>query len=180
MKIMLVLVCLVAVTACTKPTRVTQMTAPAVEVEKIASSPDLQGSMELGQVTGGKETNIVTISEVGPSGFRQALDQSLQVNGLLALNPAEADYRLDANLVELEKPFISFDAEVTSVINYTVYEKETDAVFFHKTITAPFIARYSSAWSGSTRLQMANEGSIKTNIRLFLQEFVAHWTRGQP
>ncbi len=155
------------------------MTTQAVAPEKVAANPDLQGTIELGGVGGGEETSPLWTSEVGTPEFRQALDQSLQVSGLLAQDPSAAAYMLEADLIEVDQPAVGFDMTVGSTVDYKVYNKTDDTLFYQKVITASYTADFSDALIAVKRLQLANEGSIKENISRFLRAFINHWEQSK-
>ncbi len=180
MRLLAAALALLGLAACAEPARVSQMTTSAVDVEKVAASPGIQGSVQLGSVTGGETTNPLWTSEVGTAEFRQALDQSLKINGLLASDPAAADYLLTAKLVEVDQPLVGFDMSVRSTVDYTVYDARSEAVFFQKTVRAAYTASFSSSYIAVKRLQLANEGSIRDNIGQFLRAFIAHWAEQAP
>jgi hypothetical protein len=73
---------------------------------------------------------------------------------------------VDVNLLGLSQPAIGFDMTVTSHVNYKVFDKAGQP-YLLETIDAPFTATMSDAFVGVKRLQMANEGSIRTSIEKF-------------
>ncbi|MEO1193939.1 MAG: hypothetical protein AAFY02_19440 [Pseudomonadota bacterium] len=172
--------CVVGLAACAKPARVAQMSSGAVDSARIADNATIQGSLELGPVTGGEETNPLWTSEVGPAEFHQALDQSLQASGLLAVAPDSAPFVLTANLVEMDQPLFGADVRVTSTVDYEVTERVGGAPYFKKTLVVGYTADFSDALLGVERLRLANEGSIRVNISAFVQEFVTFWIENPP
>ncbi len=180
MKIALSLILVTLLAACAQPARVSQMTTQAIQPERVAANPELQGAIELGGVGGGEETSPLWTSEVGTPEFRQALDQSLQVSGMLAPDPAAASYMLEADLIEVDQPFMGFSMTVASTVDYKVYNKADNTLFFQKVVTASHTATPSDAFLGVKRLQLANEGSVRENIRQFLRAFINHWEQNKP
>lgn len=166
--------CLVALGACSQPARVSQMTVTNVAGASVAADPALLGSLAVEQVSGGQETNPLWTSEVGNADFRAALENSLQANALLAGDPAAAPYRVSAELLEVDQPVFGFDFTVTSIVAYRVVDA-AGALFFERRVTHPFTASVGDAFYAPQRLQIANEGSIAGNIRIFIDDFIAHW-----
>jgi len=116
-------------------------------------------------VTGGEATNPMWLSKVDDDGFKSALNASLDSAG-----PASADascaFPVDANLLGLSQPSMGFDMTVTSHVNCKVYNSGSEP-FLLATIDAPYTATMSDAFMGVERLKKANEGSIRTGIRMF-------------
>ena len=129
----------------------------------------LKSALAVRSVTGGKETNPIWTSEVDNAGFKSALSQSISVVGYGA-EGRKAKYFVDADLQKLDKPLIGLTFDVTSTVNYKV---EGEGFQKNIPITATGSASFSEAWSGVERLRIANEKSIKENIRKFLIELSA-------
>jgi hypothetical protein len=179
LRLLAALICVAAVGACAQPARVSQMTVANVAGASVAEHPDLVGILTIDQVSGGQETNPLWTSEVGNAEFRTALENSLQANALLAASPDAARYRVSAVLEKLEQPLIAFDTRVTSVVSYRVVDAG-GATFFEQKVTHPYTASVGDAFYGPQRLQLANEGSIAGNIRIFINAFVEHWRLNRP
>lgn len=132
-----------------------------------AKAPEqLQGQFTVRQVTGGKDTNPLWTSQVDNAGFRNALVQSLNVAGYGAGATGGTKYMIDAELQELKQPLLGFTFDVVSTVNYTVEGGGNKTVI---PITATGTATTSDAFVGMERLRMANERSIKENIKAFLK-----------
>lgn len=180
MRTLLSLLLVTLVAACAQPARMSQMATQAVEPATVAANPGLQGTIELGGVGGGEETSPLWTSEVGTSEFRQALQQSLRASDLAAASPESATYMLEADLIEVDQPTFGFSMTVRSTVDYKVYDKTDDSLFFQRVVTASHRASVSDAFLGVKRLQLANEGSMKQNIRQFLRAFINHWQENKP
>lgn len=117
-------------------------------------------------------------SQVGTPEFQQALTQSLQANTMLATGAPR--YHLDANLENLDQPALGgFDMTVGSRIRYKLTDIATGKPAFEKAIETEYTANFSDAFAGVERLRLANEGSIKKNIGLFLEALVQAF-KAQP
>ncbi|MFM7779406.1 MAG: hypothetical protein ACKPB8_11735, partial [Alphaproteobacteria bacterium] len=138
-----------------------------------------------GQVSGGLETDpamkVMNVIMMGPiiavdldisnSDLAEALRLSLSVRTMLASR--DERFRLEANLIELNQPFMGFDMTVTSKFRYRLTRLADNAIVFEREITAPFTAAFSSSLIGVERLRLANEGSIRENISQFLAALIA-------
>jgi len=128
----------------------------------------LQHAMCVRNVTGGESTNPMWVSKVDNDGFKTALGTSLDSAGLTA--PADkCAYPVDVNLLGLSQPAAGFDMEVTSHVNYKVYDS-SGAPYLLETIDAPFTAAMGEAFLATERLKLANEGSIRESIKQFFDK----------
>jgi hypothetical protein len=125
----------------------------------------LAKNMTVRSVSGGKETNPMLSSQVDSNSFRDALNSSLRSSGYdAASNPK---YFIDADIQALTQPIFGLTFNVVSTIRYTVEGEGKRKLF---PITATGTATTSDAFVGTERLKIANERSIKENIKLFLKE----------
>jgi len=131
------------------------------------SNAKLKGQVLVGNVTGGKETNPMWTSQVDTQGFRGALDKSIAMAGYRAADASQAKYSVDANLKDLNQPLFGFSFDVVSTVLYTVTGEGQKRQI---PVTATGTATTSDAFVGMERLRIANERSIKENIKLFLQK----------
>jgi hypothetical protein len=60
--------------------------------------------------------------------------------------------------------------EVITHVEYTLTDSATDKIVFNKTIIGDYTAATGDALTSITRRRLANEGSGKRNIALFLDE----------
>ena len=140
----------------------TQRTAPAA----------LKNAIAVADVTGGRETNPLWVSQVASDAFRSALEDSLANAGVFERGLAASKYRLTADLNQLEQPAFGFDMTVTSSIKYTVVDTKTGKEVYSRLIRAPFTAGFSDSPLGATRVRLATEGSIKKNIELLINDLL--------
>jgi len=162
---------LLATAACAQPARTSNMIAYPTEAAFEAVPEDLKGSLRLGEVTGGQETDPLWQSEVGNAEFRDALIATLQSHRL-AGTEAEAPYELDAQLIKLEQPLAGFDLTVTATARYVVERRADGSTAFDETITTPFTADFSSSFMAIERLRLANEGAARSNITEFVRRYL--------
>ena len=172
-RFLLVGVAALALSACASPAKLENMVT-SVTAGGQATPSDLVEAICVAKVTGGKKTNPLWTSEVDDAGFRAALEGSLRNSRLAASNADNCRYDLDATLLDLAQPIIGFHMTVTSNVNYSVLEPRSDNPYFLTTVTAPYTATVGDAFAGVTRLRLANEGSIRSNIQKFIDELLAH------
>jgi hypothetical protein len=131
-------------------------------------SPALQHTICIRTVTGGETTNPLWVSKVDSGDFQSALSVSMENAGLIA-PPDACRYSLDVNLLGLSQPSFGLDMQVTSHVNYKVFDATAQPILL-ETISAPFTATFSDSTIGFVRIKRANEGSIRASISQFLQK----------
>jgi hypothetical protein len=157
---------------CAQPARMDQMTAiPSVELPVTSG---LRHAVQVNDVTGGSSTSPLWVSKVGNTEFQAALQTSLRGAGLLADGPGR--YHLDTVLVSLEQPLLGFDLSVKSTVHYVLTDSSGKSLF-DSPVTAEFTATVGDAFAAVERLRIANEGSIKKNIQMFMDQLIT--TMGQ-
>jgi hypothetical protein len=145
------------------------VTAPAAGP---AFPAPLQHAMCVRNVAGGEETNPMWASKVDDKGFRAAIASSLDSAGLTAPGADSCHFPIDVNLLGLSQPSMGLDMTVTSHVNYKVYDTAGQPLLL-ETIDTPYTAKFSDAFAGVKRLQLANEGSIRESIRAFFDKLRA-------
>lgn len=145
---------------------------PAVSEQSIVTPQSkLFESVSLGEVGGGKETNPLWTSQVSSENFAEALEQTFAAHAMLSSD--EGDYRLDAELVKLKQPFAGTSMSVTSDVKYTLTNIDTGAVVFDEVISEKYTAAFSDSFVAVKRLQLANEGSIKSNLSTLMEKLIS-------
>ncbi len=166
----LVLVMLGGLSACASGAKPEAMAIGVTEQTLIDADSPLRGRITVGSVAGGQETNALWTSEVSNTDFAEALRRTLAVHTLLAAGTG--DYVLSAELREVKQPVFGFGMEVTSRIFYRLVEQKTSQPVFEREVTASYTAPFSSAFLGSTRLRLANEGSVRENLSQFVEALI--------
>src|SRR5258708_110032 len=75
---------LLLVSGCATGARTGAMTVPVTLQTIIAASSPLHSAIRVGTISGGSETNPLWMSNVSDDNFRQALEQSLGLQAMLA------------------------------------------------------------------------------------------------
>jgi hypothetical protein len=158
-------VALLALSACATPSEPGNMlvSTPSTMTEYPSA---LHQALCVRTVTGGEGTNPLWVSNVSSGDFQSALSASLENAGLLAA-PNSCRYQVDVNMLGLSQPGFGLSMEVTSHVNYKVFDAADQPVLL-ETITAPYTATFSDSPIGFVRVKRANEGSVKANITQFL------------
>jgi len=156
---------------CAKPAEVQKMVYQRSQPVLMSIDSPIRETIVIENVVGGQGTKWR--SKVGNSEFREALRRSLDHEGALASDPRDAKYVLNATLVELEQPFAGagFNPTVTSIVKYQLIDLKSGKPLFDEVIVSSYTAKLSDDyWSGSKRLKLANEGSIRENISAFIKK----------
>lgn len=161
---------MVGLAACAQPAQVGGMVVQ--DQGSAAANHPLRNAIALGAVTGGETTNPLWTSEVGAPEFAEALRRSLDGHGLLAPDPSEAVYVLDADLEKVAQPSGGLALTVTSTVSYRLTEpigpERPPLLRYEDTVTAPYTAELSDSLLMAQRLRLANEGSIRENVSRFI------------
>ncbi|MGF1740444.1 hypothetical protein L4C34_05045 [Vibrio profundum] len=151
---------------CATPAKVSHM---EIKNTAMAFDPSLSGAIAVDQVKGGEGTNPLWKSKIANSDFDAAVKSSLKSFSLLSEGKQPA-YELSVVIVDVEQPSFGFDMKVTSKIRYVLVEKSSGKAVFEETIKAPYVAQFSDAFYGASRLKIATEESAKKNIAEFLKK----------
>lgn len=153
----------VTLVGCAAPASHQGMTVASSDVSPLKSEK-LNQQVYVRNVTGGRDTNPAWISQVDSQSFRTALEASLSSLGYRSTSP-DAKFRVDANLQDLHQPGFGLTFNVQSTVGYTV---TTESGSNNLPVTAVGTATISDAFIGAERMKIANERSIKENIKAFI------------
>lgn len=154
------------IAGCATPARVEQMQVNTSLAQRTAAgSSPLRDNVAIRDVTGGKETNPMWVSNVSSADFERALEASLRDVGIWSSNRQAGRYQLVAHLEKIDQPFGGFDMTVTTTVRYTLVERASNRTVLERVVVAPYTAVFSAAFAGSERLKIANEGAIRGNIQ---------------
>ena len=163
LKLLTAAVAAIVLVGCATPASQQAMTIDTTDVA-VEASEKLKGQVYVRNVTGGKDTNPLWTSQVDSQSFKVALEQSLATLGYKS-DSSNAKYKVDANLQDLNQPGFGLTFNVQSTVAYTV---ATDAGSSNVPITATGTATPSDAFIAIERLKIANERSIKENIKAYI------------
>ena len=160
----LILVLATLIMGCATPANRQAMTVSKFEGNVIVN-PNLKAKFYVRNVSGGKDTNPLWTSQVATEDFKGALDQSLDAVGYKAERSETATYFIDAELKELDQPLVGLTFDVHSNVFYVVDGKGDKKSI---PITATGKATVNDAFIAIERLKIANEKSIRENIKAFI------------
>jgi len=154
--------------ACATPARPGLMVPESALFPSHSLDSPLRNAIAISKVGGGEKTNPLA-SKVGDRELDEALHLSLKRYGFLITSDADAPFRLEVFLIELKQPSVGLTMIVTSAMRYKLTRNLDDQMMYDDIITASYGATVGDAFSGVHRLKLANEGSIRANIAIFLQ-----------
>lgn len=150
---------------CATPANRQAMTLSKFE-GNVTLDPNLREAFAVRSVGGGQTTNPLWTSQVGNEDFKGALDQSLEELGYKSIDSSKPPlYFVDADLKELDQPLLGMTFDVMSNVVYTV---EGQGIKKTIPISAVGTAKVADAFIAVERLKIANERSIRENLRLFI------------
>lgn len=155
--------------ACASGARPDAMTVLPSTIQIAQPGDFAHRGLKINNVNGGSSTNPLWTSQVSTEDFRIALEESLRGANYLG-STSDAPLSLTASMIDLKQPFAGFDMSVTSTVRYSVTD-QSGVVIFDDTVSATGTARMGEAFAGVERLRLANEHSIRENIRSFLERF---------
>jgi hypothetical protein len=123
-------------------------------------------------VTGGRDTSSAGASQISDADFAAAIRSSIQQSALFTkvLEGNASDYTLSVFIVRLEQPTFGMTFDVTIETNWTLTRRADSKVFWQKSLTSTGTATMGDAFSGVTRLRLANEKAARMNIEAALKE----------
>jgi hypothetical protein len=157
---------------CAAPARTDQMVSSATPSQRIASTA-MRNNVAVRDISGGKDTNPMWVSNIGNSEFEQALENSLRDAGLLSAGKQAGKYQLTAHMEKIDQPMFGASMTVTATVNYSLVERATGKEILNRTVNLPYTAAWNSSFIGTERLRLANEGAIRVNIAKIIDEIFA-------
>jgi len=173
-----VLALAILMSGCASGARTGCMTMSVTADTIVSESSPLHSTIKIGTVTGGKETNPLWKSNVSNENFRQALEQSLSLETMITSK--EPRYLINADLIDLDQPFVGTSMTVTARVHYTVVGNSDQDMKLDETVVTPYTAKFSDSFLGVERLRLANEGAIRENIHAMIVKLIAASQPGQP
>lgn len=160
---------LMGLSACATPSRPEAMTLGTTA--GLTATPRDVGyrSVTTVNVSGGSETNPMWTAQVSNAAFKTALQDSLAAAGYMGTEGRPLI--VTANMVDLKQPMMGLSLSVTSQVQYSV--TRDGQVIFNEIIAATGTASMGESLVATERLRLANEKSIKENIKQFLERFRA-------
>ena len=130
-------------------------------------------TLKIGEVIGGEESDpLWKGSRIDDVSFKGALLIALQNSKIYPLVDANqiSNYSLNIMLLAQDQPAIGLDMTTTLVVKYYLINESTKQEIWSKEIKSVYTAKFTDSLIGATRLNMANEGVVRENIKILLNE----------
>jgi len=159
--IVLVMSAAVILAACAGPPRVENM-IPALDSSGLVRSGK---TLKVAEVSGGEKTNPLGSPSIENEGFRDALVRTLAASGIFdRVSPdGPGDLVLNAEIISQERLGV-YQITQTLYVNYRLVDAGTGRDIWKENIFSQFEAGLGDAFYGQTRMEMAEEGSIRDNL----------------
>lgn len=124
------------------------------------------------QTNGGRPTNPLWTSQIADKDLAAAIEASIRKNNLFAgvVKLGDADYVVNATLVNIEQPMVGFNMTVGVEIVWSLTAKGADKPIWEKSIQTRAKKGVGDAFAAVTRIRIATEASTKENIAQALAE----------
>jgi hypothetical protein len=134
----------------------------------VAAAPAYRNAITVGSLAVGRDTGTPWTSAVGPDQVREALVQTLAAAGLG--RPANGRFRLDATLLQLERPYAGFAMTVTATIAWRLTDAASGAVVYDRTLRSLGSATLDDAIDNDNRLRIADQRAVRANLQQLVQD----------
>jgi hypothetical protein len=116
---------------------------------------------------GGKETNPLWTSQISNKAFTEALSNALTQSGVFqsVIKGGDADYILDVSILDYDQPWMGADIDISMNTKWELTNSKTLVPVWSETFKTSYRAKLADALIAAERLQKANEGSVRTNIK---------------
>jgi len=118
-------------------------------------------------VTGGEITSPLGQSKISNEGFQEALEQAITETGVFeaVVRVGGEDYRLEVVITNLGQPTAGFSMSVTLTTYWKLTKRGRPEPVWQDFVSTTYVARFGEDVVGVTRLQKANEGAARENIK---------------
>ncbi len=167
--------CLLSLGACASAARPEAMAVLPSSITPALPSDTGYRAIRVTAVSGGGETNALWMSNVSNAEFKTALESSLNSASLFN-GEATAPMSLSASMIDLQRPLAGLDLTVTTRVRYSVTDR-SGGIVFDETVAATGTATMGDSLMAVERLRLANEESVRENIKGFIERFRAKVAR---
>ncbi|WP_323816377.1 hypothetical protein [Cellvibrio sp. NN19] len=156
----------VLVTGCASPTKPAAM-APVNYVPEKTQPYTVSVN-----VAGGQETSAMGKSNVADADLKTAIEETILKTKAFKqlIKVGDADYELSASIMTVNQPSMGFSFTVKTDLAWKLSKAGAADAVWRKVISSEHTTSAGEAFAGVTRLRMATEGAIKSNIEMALKE----------
>jgi hypothetical protein len=163
------LIALALLSACASRSELTLQPADLSGIDVARGpAPAYRNAVGLAPVGVGRDTGTPWTARFGAAQVQQALMETLLAAQLGTAQSGR--FRLDATLLNLERPYASFAMAVTATIAYRLTDSQTGTVLYNQTITTIGSASLADAITNENRLRIADERAVQANLRRLVED----------
>lgn len=163
------LVALASLSACASRSDLTLQPADVSSLDVARGpAPAYRNAVALAPVSVGRDTGTPWTVRFGATQVQQALMETLLAARLGTAQSGR--FRLDATLLNLERPYAGFAMTVTATIAYRLTDSRTGAVLYNQTISTIGSATLNDAITNENRLRIADERAVQANLRQLVED----------
>jgi len=123
------------------------------------------------KVFGGRETNPLWTSQISNSALCSAIEKSILESGLFeAISTKKAGYKLEVAIERITQPVIGLDFKMVMLAKWTLTERAQQKIIWSDSIKSRYTAKLGDAFVAAERIQKANEGVARENIKKGIYE----------
>jgi hypothetical protein len=134
-------------------------------------APAWRNAITVGSVTIGPDTGTPWRASVAPDQVKEATVQALASAGLGAASGGR--YRLDATLLQLDRPYAGFAMTVTATIAWRLVDATSGAVVYDRTLRGLGTATLNDAVDNDPRLRLADQRAVRANLQQLVYDLAA-------
>jgi hypothetical protein len=122
--------------------------------------------------SGAHETNPRWFLLVSNENLREALETSVLRYGIFSrvIQSSDTNYRLDVALLGLKQPWFGASLKVTAEMSWKLTDVHSGRILWQQDTTCPYTAAFGEALQATNRLEIANEGAIRENIKAGIEQ----------
>ena len=169
-KLMLAFGAILLLSGCAMPMKSQEM-LPQFDFYDQLDAKKYQDSISVRDVT--VNDGVGGLSPVTASEYKSALVSALRQADLYC-KEGEARYYLDANMSDMEQPFIGFNMTAKTTASYKIYKVKGGDAVFSETLTLPCTKTISDAFDGAVRARLASGCSVGENITHLIKILSQH------
>ncbi|MDT8999515.1 hypothetical protein RQP53_09575 [Paucibacter sp. APW11] len=160
---------------CGTPSEPAQLMLPAGDALQLrAWIPEaLKGNVAVAPVNGGAATGKWWGSKIANEAMQAALEDSLRSTGMLAQRPAQARYKLELTLAELEQPWVGLDIKVAATLDWRLSDQRSGETLYQRRLRSLHTTDFGQAMlDQNERTRIANEAVVRKAINTVLRELI--------
>lgn len=124
------------------------------------------------KTAGGSATGAMDSSNVSDADLKAAIEEAISKHGVFKqiVQGKGSDYELSVTIIQLDKPLLGASFTVTLEAAWTLTRLSDRSTVLRKSIRTVHTVGMGEAFVGVTRLRLAVEGAVRSNIQQGLED----------